>query len=33
MDTGCVELQLGDDGILIFINCTAVGNEIAGYSL
>ena len=28
MDTGCVELRLGD-GTMIFINCTAVENEIA----
>ena len=28
MDTGCVELRLGD-GTIISINCTAVENEIA----
>lgn len=28
MDTGCVELRLGD-GTMISINCTAVENEVA----
>ena len=28
MDTGCVELRLGD-GTIISINCTAVENEVA----
>ncbi|NLB81264.1 MAG: hypothetical protein GX800_06585 [Clostridiaceae bacterium] len=28
MDTGCVELRLGD-GTMISINCTAVENDVA----
>lgn len=29
MDTGCVEIRMPDDGVMVAIDCTAVENEVA----
>ena len=29
MDTGCVEIQMPDDGVTVAIDCTTVENEVA----